>query len=182
MIKIFLICLLFNFSNADFLFETNCKNNNNLNDCINDFGCGWCNVTKINKNISNNTVYYTEKVINTCNQIHFCPLNANNSCIIKNNYYYNFNCFLSYFILYIFFIFGYLLIWIFFIYALNISNSYKNIYKLFMGFLILTGFIFLFYDSLVFSIYFFLLLTISPFISIVYCMNKSKKIYININI
>ena len=85
----YLVLLLLNFINlfsateARFINNNICKEKDNINSCIDVYGCGWCNTT--NNSFINNQ---------HCSEISVCPESNLENCEINQDYYYRFNCFL----------------------------------------------------------------------------------------
>ena len=90
---LYLFSILYSFlqvTESSFLFYDSCKDYKNVDDCVKEYGCGWCNITD-SKNYDNNTIVFKE----VCSEINICPTNNSDyDCIVKSDYYYNFNCFL----------------------------------------------------------------------------------------
>ena len=87
LINIFGLISLLDLVSAKNIFYTSCKDIDNKDDCINEYGCGWCNVSN-----SNNLTYsYT----NICREIDICPVNKSDAeCVTDYKYYDSLNCFM----------------------------------------------------------------------------------------
>ena len=98
----FLLFNLISITQGSYLINKNCNNHNTLDDCIDNFGCGWCNETDLD----------TEKEVSLCTQVAICPLkiHENSTCYINEKYYNGYNCFLNNFIIYSLYICGFILI------------------------------------------------------------------------
>lgn len=91
---LYLFTILYSFfdlTTSSFLFYDPCKNLNNIDRCINEYGCGWCNIT----NIHQNNTSFIQEYSQSCKEINICPVNNSDvNCIIKETEYHKINCFL----------------------------------------------------------------------------------------
>lgn len=149
------------------IFYTSCKDLDNVNDCIDEYGCGWCNTTIYN-NFST-----THK--NICREIDTCPTNTSDTkCIIEDKYYYSFNCFMYSFLTWVIIILA-LLCQVGCIFALAHSsglfsddNRKRKIGLFSLIFAVfITGMVLLFQDSYIFTNYFFVMFFILVFVVII---------------
>ena len=67
---------LINFVDGRNVFYTSCKDLDNLNDCIDEYGCGWCNTTFYNN--------FSKTYKSICREIDTCPTNTSEFVVNTN--------------------------------------------------------------------------------------------------
>ena len=164
-----LLLLFLNFVNFNYanLYSTNqCNNLDDVNSCINEYGCAWCNKS-----------FVTEKNITFeigCNVFEVCPLEFDKDsveCIYKESYSYNFNCMMVNIVVFTIIMCGFLLcnmclfgsVYYVFIKNLDERNKiiFKNIFCLMILFLCIVGIVTSYTNNMIYFRYMFSLIIFS---------------------